>query len=72
MIDTQTHYRTCNICEAMCGLEIKHRGQKILSIKSDNDDPFSLISMPQGWGHNRDTTGMTIAESVSPAATLKT
>jgi anaerobic selenocysteine-containing dehydrogenase len=37
----QTHYRTCNICEAMCGLEIKHQGGEILSIKGDKDDPFS-------------------------------
>ena len=39
--ETQTHYRTCNICEAMCGLEIRHRGNEILSIRGDNDDPFS-------------------------------
>jgi anaerobic selenocysteine-containing dehydrogenase len=37
----QTHYRTCNICEAMCGLEIKHQEGEILSIKGDKDDPFS-------------------------------
>lgn len=37
----QTHYRNCNICEAMCGLEIKHKGEKIISIKGDKDDPFS-------------------------------
>lgn len=36
-----THYRTCNLCEAMCGLEIKVEGQHILSIKGDKDDPFS-------------------------------
>ncbi|MDI9246298.1 molybdopterin-dependent oxidoreductase [Marinobacter sp. CHS3-4] len=41
MNETKTHYRTCNICEAMCGLEIKHRGEEILSIKGDKDDPFS-------------------------------
>ncbi|WP_417568169.1 molybdopterin-dependent oxidoreductase [Marinobacter sp.] len=41
MSETQTHYRTCNICEAMCGLEIKHQGSEILSIKGDNADPFS-------------------------------
>ncbi|WP_286803969.1 molybdopterin-dependent oxidoreductase, partial [Marinobacter sp. UBA2498] len=41
MTDTQTHYRTCNICEAMCGLEIQHRGSEILSIKGDSNDPFS-------------------------------
>lgn len=42
MSTTTTHYRTCNICEAMCGLEIKHQGPEILSIKADQDDPFSL------------------------------
>ena len=24
MSEVQTHYRTCNICEAMCGLEVPH------------------------------------------------
>lgn len=38
---SQTHYRNCNICEAMCGLEIKYDGKKILSIKGDKEDPFS-------------------------------
>ena len=37
----QTHFRTCNLCEAMCGIVIKHDGDKILSIKGDKDDPFS-------------------------------
>ncbi len=41
MRDTETHYRTCNICEAMCGLAIQHREGEILSIKPDPDDPFS-------------------------------
>ncbi|HFA50939.1 MAG TPA: molybdopterin oxidoreductase family protein [Bacteroidetes bacterium] len=35
------HYRNCNICEALCGLEIKYEGNKILSIKGDKKDPFS-------------------------------
>lgn len=39
--NSKTHYRTCNLCEAMCGLEIKHEGTKILSIKGDKEDPFS-------------------------------
>lgn len=39
--EVQTHYRTCNICEAMCGIEIKHQDGKVLSIKPDRDDPFS-------------------------------
>ena len=37
----ETHYRTCNICEALCGIEIKHQGEKILSIKGDPKDPLS-------------------------------
>ncbi|MDX1475087.1 MAG: molybdopterin-dependent oxidoreductase, partial [Reinekea sp.] len=41
MSEIQRHYRTCNICEAMCGLVIEHRGREILSIKGDKEDPFS-------------------------------
>ncbi|MCM0613824.1 molybdopterin-dependent oxidoreductase [Marinobacter sediminum] len=41
MSEAKTHFRTCNICEAMCGLEIRHQDGEILSIKADKDDPFS-------------------------------
>ncbi|MEW6168780.1 MAG: molybdopterin oxidoreductase family protein [Pseudomonadota bacterium] len=37
----QTHYRACNLCEAICGLEFKVRDGKIVSIKGDADDPLS-------------------------------
>ncbi|MFQ5399304.1 MAG: molybdopterin oxidoreductase family protein [Anaerolineae bacterium] len=37
----RTHYRTCNLCEAMCGLEIKVDGGRILSIRGDKHDPLS-------------------------------
>jgi anaerobic selenocysteine-containing dehydrogenase len=37
----KTHFRTCNLCEAMCGLEIKYEDKKIISIKGDKEDPFS-------------------------------
>ncbi|WP_290525594.1 molybdopterin-dependent oxidoreductase [Alcanivorax sp.] len=37
----QTHYHTCNLCEAMCGIEIEHRGDEVLAIRGDKDDPFS-------------------------------
>jgi len=37
----QLHYRTCNICEAMCGIEIAYQGNEILSIKGDVNDPLS-------------------------------
>ncbi len=39
--NTHIHYRTCNLCEAMCGLEITYRNGEILSIKGDKEDPFS-------------------------------
>jgi anaerobic selenocysteine-containing dehydrogenase len=36
-----THYRACNLCEAICGLAVEHEGGQILSIRGDHDDPFS-------------------------------
>jgi anaerobic selenocysteine-containing dehydrogenase len=41
MENIKTHYRTCNLCEAMCGLEIKYINKKVLSIKGDKKDFFS-------------------------------
>ena len=37
----KTLYRSCNLCEAMCGLEIKIQGNQVLSIRGDSQDPFS-------------------------------
>ncbi|HKU76803.1 MAG TPA: molybdopterin-dependent oxidoreductase [Pyrinomonadaceae bacterium] len=34
------HYRACNLCEAICGIEIKVEGDR-LTIRGDKDDPFS-------------------------------
>ena len=36
-----THYRACNLCEAICGLEIRVRHGEIVSIKGDENDPLS-------------------------------
>ncbi|WP_456422974.1 molybdopterin-dependent oxidoreductase [Lutibacter sp.] len=41
MIQIKTHYRTCNLCESMCGLEIKHQQNTVISIKGDKNDPLS-------------------------------
>ena len=38
---SEVHYRSCNLCEAICGIEIKHEGGKVLSIAGDKNDPFS-------------------------------
>ena len=37
----QTHYRACNLCEAICGLEIRVENGEITSIRGDKQDPFS-------------------------------
>ena len=37
----ETHYRACNLCEAICGLEIKHEDGVVVSIAGDAQDPFS-------------------------------
>jgi len=39
--EPKTHYRACNLCEAICGLEIKTQGDQVLSIKGDKNDPLS-------------------------------
>src|ERR1044071_9723455 len=35
------HYRNCNLCEAICGIEIIVQGDQRLDIRGDKDDPFS-------------------------------
>ena len=37
----KTSYRSCNLCEAICGLEIEHDGAQVISIKGDKQDPLS-------------------------------
>jgi anaerobic selenocysteine-containing dehydrogenase len=41
MDETVTHYRTCSLCEATCGLQITTRGAEILDIRGDEADPLS-------------------------------
>jgi anaerobic selenocysteine-containing dehydrogenase len=40
-MEERIHYRACNLCEAICGLEIKVKGKEIISINGDKNDPFS-------------------------------
>lgn len=35
------HYRNCNLCEAICGIEIARTADDRLDIRGDKDDPFS-------------------------------
>lgn len=41
MTQQKVQHRTCNICEAMCGLIITYDDTQVLSIKPDPDDPLS-------------------------------
>ncbi|MBX7218648.1 MAG: molybdopterin oxidoreductase family protein [Blastocatellia bacterium] len=38
---TISHFRTCNLCEAMCGIEIKVQDGQVVSIAGDRQDSFS-------------------------------
>src|SRR5215213_2038891 len=40
-MNNSVHYRSCNLCEAICGIEITHAGEQHLNIRGDRDDPFS-------------------------------
>jgi anaerobic selenocysteine-containing dehydrogenase len=37
----ETHYRACNLCEAICGIEIRVEDGQIVSIRGDRADSFS-------------------------------
>ncbi len=37
----RTHYRTCNLCEAMCGVQITTENERITRIQGDPEDPLS-------------------------------
>ena len=41
MLENKIHYRTCNLCEAMCGLKITYKEKKVISIVGDKKDPLS-------------------------------
>jgi len=36
-----THYRSCTLCEATCGVAIDVEGDQVISIRGDEQDPFS-------------------------------
>jgi anaerobic selenocysteine-containing dehydrogenase len=37
----ETHFRACHLCEAMCGIAIETDGDRVVSIRGDDQDPFS-------------------------------
>ena len=36
-----THYRACNLCEAICGIIVKVENDKVIAIEGDKNDPLS-------------------------------
>lgn len=38
---SRTHYLTCSLCEACCGLEVEADGSRVVSIRGDEADPLS-------------------------------
>jgi len=41
LAEASTHYRACNLCEAICGVEIRVEGGRVVSIRGDAADPLS-------------------------------
>ncbi len=39
--NSSIHYRACNLCEAICGIEITVQAGQRLDIRGDKDDPLS-------------------------------
>jgi len=39
--EIETHYRSCPLCEACCGLEITTSGDQVVRIRGDMSDPYS-------------------------------
>ena len=36
-----THYRSCPLCEATCGVAVEVEGDRVVSVRGDDADPFS-------------------------------
>src|SRR5207302_5733542 len=36
-----THYRSCTLCEATCGVAIDVEGDRVIAVRGDEADPFS-------------------------------
>jgi anaerobic selenocysteine-containing dehydrogenase len=41
MSTLRTVYRTCTLCEANCGLALEVDGERIVSVRGDDEDAFS-------------------------------
>src|SRR6516162_9490513 len=37
----ELHYRSCSLCEATCGVAVEVDGDRVVSVRGDEADPFS-------------------------------
>ncbi len=37
----QVSYSNCSLCEASCGIEVRHEGRRVVAVRGDDHDPFS-------------------------------
>jgi anaerobic selenocysteine-containing dehydrogenase len=60
MSDRRIVYRVCPFCEATCGLAVEVEGDSIVTVRGDQEDPFSRgYICPKAYGlkelyHDRD------------------
>jgi anaerobic selenocysteine-containing dehydrogenase len=51
MTDRRIVHRICTLCEATCGITVEAVGDRIVTIRGDNDDPFSKgYICPKAYG----------------------
>ena len=49
-LPVKTHFRTCNLCEAMCGIKVEYQGEHVVKVSGDDDDPHSKgYICPKGY-----------------------
>ena len=40
------HFRTCHLCETMCGIEVEYEGRDVIAIRGDKDD---VLTFPRSF-----------------------
>ena len=65
-----THFRTCPLCEAMCGLEVQVTDGTVTRIRGDRDDVWSKGYLcPKGTALGHLHHGVGISTPVAPTHT---
>lgn len=68
-----THFRTCPLCDAMCGLRITVEDGVVHDIRGDREDVLSrglmpgVASLPHGFGHQEAADTLRVAGALEGA-----